>query len=180
MCVSRKRRPLIERLIAKIRVEANGCWIWSGTKNGGGYGTIGLGSAASGKGFVHRVAWELFRGKIPNGKLVCHHCDVKICCNPSHLFIGTYLDNSRDAVAKGRVPKGERWRTVARTSSQARGERHGMAKITERAVRSIIAEFKTRKFTMKQIGGKYGISRSMVANIVKGANWKHLQEANNG
>ena len=32
-----------------------------------------------------------------------HACDVKRCCNPAHLRLGTAADNARDAYAKGRI-----------------------------------------------------------------------------
>lgn len=51
---------------------------------------------------AHRVAWELEYGSIPEGMLVCHHCDVKSCQNPTHLFLGTPLDNMQDRDQKGR------------------------------------------------------------------------------
>lgn len=34
--------------------------------------------------------------------MVCHHCDVKCCVNPDHLFVGTHRDNVVDAIAKGK------------------------------------------------------------------------------
>jgi len=45
------------------------------------------------------------------GKDVCHTCDVRLCCNPAHLFIGTRSDNVADCVAKGRYSNGRAERT---------------------------------------------------------------------
>ena len=50
----------------------------------------------------NRIAWVFEHGSIPDGLLVCHRCDNPPCCNPSHLFVGTYADNVRDMIVKGR------------------------------------------------------------------------------
>jgi hypothetical protein len=81
------------------KIPDAGCWIWSGKMNPNGYGAMKI----SGKQYgSHRLAWMLVHGDIPAGMLVCHRCDVRLCCNPSHLFLGTGMDNMRDAVKKGR------------------------------------------------------------------------------
>jgi hypothetical protein len=46
------------------------------------------------------VSWG--NGPIPNGLLICHHCDNRRCCRPAHLFLGTYADNTADMVGKCR------------------------------------------------------------------------------
>ena len=62
--------------------------------------------------YTHRVSFRLYRGPIPNGICVCHHCDNPRCANPDHLFLGTHADNARDRNRKGRArggaPKGNR------------------------------------------------------------------------
>ena len=53
---------------------------------------------------AHRAVWVLFNGPIPDGMLICHHCDNPPCINPDHLFLGTDADNVQDAIDKGRRP----------------------------------------------------------------------------
>jgi HNH endonuclease len=76
------------------------CRLWTGSTNGV-YGS----EYVPGRGMVgaHRMAWERAYGPIPAGMNVCHSCDVPLCIEPTHLWIGTDLDNMRDAKAKGRL-----------------------------------------------------------------------------
>jgi hypothetical protein len=83
------------------RIPFSGCWIWMGAlRNDGGYGTVWAGKKSW---RTHRLAFTLAHGKIPDGLLVCHKCDVRSCVNPDHLFIGTNVDNFHDAILKGRL-----------------------------------------------------------------------------
>ncbi len=75
------------------------CWVFRGPPNPKGYGSFRYGSTGW---RAHRLAWHLAKGPIPEGLLVCHTCDVRICCNPDHLFLGTVHDNNRDKAEKGR------------------------------------------------------------------------------
>jgi len=81
-------------------VPESGCWLWSGATYASGYGAF----RRKGKNYLtHRVAYEQAFGPVPDGMLICHRCDVRSCCNPSHLFVGTYTDNNRDMGKKGRA-----------------------------------------------------------------------------
>lgn len=91
---------IIDRIQPNIIKVKGGCWIWIANRVGNGYGQINLRGGK--KRLVHRVLWEILRGPIPQGMILCHKCDKPSCCNPDHLFIGTYKDNSDDMWAKGR------------------------------------------------------------------------------
>lgn len=75
------------------------CWVWKGKISKGGYGYF----YAQSKLFrAHRFSYEFHIAPIPEGLLICHHCDNRPCCNPNHLFVGTHADNNWDRIAKGR------------------------------------------------------------------------------
>lgn len=86
------------QLISKRNITGNGCWEWTGWRNGQGYGEFGTGP----KKLVHRFSFEHFIGPIPPRGIICHRCDNPPCFNPDHLFLGNHTINARDSVAKGR------------------------------------------------------------------------------
>jgi hypothetical protein len=75
------------------------CWEWQGEIQRGGYGLFRWNGP---KRTVHRIAWELTFGPIPDGLLVLHECDNRACCNPSHLVLGTHKKNRNDQTTRGR------------------------------------------------------------------------------
>ena len=92
---------LAKKLAEKVSPEPmSGCWLWSGLHDGVGYGVIVVGHDT--RFAAHRVSYSLYKGEIPVGMCVLHKCDVRSCCNPEHLFIGTKKQNSQDMVSKGR------------------------------------------------------------------------------
>lgn len=96
-------RPAIERFEEKIeRIPFSGCWIWTATVTHSGYGHMRAGGSR-GLIMAHRFAYGHFISAIPDGMLVCHRCDVPACCNPAHLFLGTYKDNAHDRDRKLRA-----------------------------------------------------------------------------
>lgn len=140
-----------------IKVDRRGpdeCWPWTGVRVGRGYGRIRKGRKMM---YAHRVAWELSRGIIPDGKFVCHHCDNPPCCNPAHGFLGTKADNIHDAVRKGRT---------------AHGEDHGSARLTWPEVWAIRAIYTTGKVSTRSIACVLGIHQSNVWRIVRGLAWR--------
>ena len=92
-----------ERLEARLQRADNGCLEWRGSTQPTGYGQIWADKTMK---YTHRVAWELAKGRIPDGMMVCHTCDNRLCCDVDHLFLGTAADNNADMCAKGRQARG--------------------------------------------------------------------------
>ncbi len=69
------------------------CRDWQGKVDDYGYGKIRHGDVFLG---AHRVSYEVARGPIPQGLMICHKCSRRLCVEPEHLYPGTGLDNMRD------------------------------------------------------------------------------------
>ena len=94
-----------QRFRSNVLVEygmPEGCHIWMGGKFNSGYGASGMNGKTVG---THRISYELYNGDIPEGLVVMHSCDNRVCVNPAHLTVGTQADNVRDAVSKNRLIK---------------------------------------------------------------------------
>lgn len=87
----------------RIKTDTNsGCWIWYGAKRNTGYGFIEINWRPRKRKLAHRHVYELFNGPIPRGLFVLHKCDIPLCVNPEHLFLGTQKDNMVDCSKKDR------------------------------------------------------------------------------
>lgn len=89
------------RILNRSVPEPNtGCWLWEGSTGNSGYGKLRVGHSQDYS--AHRISFLAFNGPISKGLCVLHKCDVRICVNPDHLFLGTKKQNSQDMVRKGR------------------------------------------------------------------------------
>jgi hypothetical protein len=148
------KRPLAERFWERVDVAGpDDCWEWKLSCFESGYGQWKV----KPKNLrVHRVAYELSKGEIPDGLYVCHTCDNPPCCNPNHLWLGSNTDNQRDCIEKGRK--------VSPT-----GEGHGMAKLTAENVASIRAAHPRN--TTRSLALRFDVSQSQIRRIVTRTNW---------
>jgi hypothetical protein len=96
----------IRRIMARTLPIASGCLLWQGTKAINGYGQAGYRGKNA---IVHRRLYQIIHGvTLSKDHDVCHSCDVRLCVNPAHLWLGSRSDNMHDSVKKGRHYKATR------------------------------------------------------------------------
>ena len=155
---------LIARFEDRFMPEpVSGCWLWMGApcgrKKNQQYGLFRIHGIQL---RAHRVAWMLYRGPIPDGLEVLHHCDVQACVNPAHLFLGTNLDNVADRVKKGR------------SGNEPRpGEKHPLARLCDSDVRQIRVRF-SRGETGRALAKEFHIAPASLSLIVNRKRWRHV------
>lgn len=88
---------LEERLWGRV-TKTSTCWLWTGNVTRQGYGRVQPGDGRPTMG-VHRLAYELLVGPIPEGLVLDHLCRVPRCVNPSHLEPVTNAENLRRGVS---------------------------------------------------------------------------------
>ena len=139
-------------------VTESGCWIWTGNVTVSGYGAFTISHKAH---RAHRLSFEVYKGKIPDGLCVCHTCDVRCCVNPDHLFLGTQKENISDMDAKGR-----------RGVSSQRGESNGFSKLSDKEVRVIFSSNKS----IRELQDEFSVSNETIRKIKRSITWKHITE----
>jgi len=138
---------------------SDGCCEWLGRTNDDGYGTFRIGPATAVKQqLVHRFAWEIFNGPIPESMCVLHNCDNRVCVKPTHLFLGTRDVNNKDRMEKGR---------------SATGERNGQCRLSDQALRNILAS--TERGVA--LARKYEVTQDTICRIRNG---RYPREVTNG
>lgn len=168
-CDVRPARDLVRTFRQKIDRSggADVCWPWTGPRKRS-YGSFKVNDCGRRRvGRAHRLAWTLANGPIPDGLCILHRCDNPPCCNPSHLFLGTQLDNIRDRDAKGRGGHGDG------SYPQACGEMAYGAKLTEQAVRQIRIQA-VSGCTYAEIASHHNVSAVTARNVAVRISWKHV------
>lgn len=157
---------------ASIPEPNSGCWLWLRGVNDQGYGKIKIGGKIV---LAHRASFAAFKSS-PARMLVCHKCDVPLCVNPEHLFLGTHAVNHADRNSKLRQARGDRQGLRLHPDRAPRGERNGSAKLSAEQVIDILSSASAGA----ALARAYGVSRGLIYSIRKGRIWKHLKGESNG
>lgn len=112
------------------------------------------------KEMVHRLVLLAFVGPCPPGRYACHADDNRENNALSNLRWATPQSNWSDRKRNGR-------------SNPAKGEGHGMARLTESDVLGI-KEAVARGEWSSVVARRYGVSHGHVRRIVTGKSWKHV------
>jgi len=140
-----------------LKASANECWNWTASVAGKGYGQIKVPKQRR-QLYAHRLSYEMHKGEIPDGMLVCHRCDNPRCVNPKHLFLGTGADNLGDMAAKDR---------------HLYGERNTEHRLSEKDVHCIF-DLSEAGLSQHRIAKRIGVGQPQVGRILRGERWRHV------
>lgn len=150
-----KKRPwTVERVLGRTRigrkvVHGKPCRLWVGGCDTAGYPQIKTGSRLDGSMStirVSRLLWSLLPDRAPLGDLLAlHHCDVRRCLEPSHLFAGDHAANMQDMAAKGR----------------------GTQKLSVEQVDDVRRRYAAGEF-QQDIATSLGVTQSLISKLVRG------------
>ncbi len=104
---SKAEKAVQERFMERVDQQVDGCWIWQGPVRGNEgmkYGSVWYQGGTIGAHQLSVILFKRFRRADLGSEdsLVLHHCDVPLCVNPEHLYVGSRSENSRDKIARGR------------------------------------------------------------------------------
>jgi len=132
------KMTIADKLLSRSkRDEYTGCLRWTGAHNSRGYGYAKV-SGHSGPQRVHRVAYELWIGPIPEGYDVDHvrerGCVYHDCFEPSHLEAVTHWENVRRVtVFRTHCPNGHEFTPDNTGTRKRRGHTSRTCKTCHRA-----------------------------------------------
>lgn len=149
------------------------CHLWTGARNWKGYGRF----KANGRALkAHRVALAIAGVELAPGQLALHSCDRPLCVNAAHLRAGSHRENMRDAIARGRIARGDRHGFRLHPERRPRGDRHGRAKLTAETVLDARARHAAGE-SIRSIARALGVDRNTAREAIRGTTWAHVTEA---
>lgn len=111
------------------------------------------------KRFIHRLVLETYVGSCPKGMEGCHNNGNQKDNQLGNLRWDTRSNNQQDSIRHGTF---------------ARGEKRGMANLTEAKVRVIRYLRNVAKFSGNDLAWQFNTTRSNIYAICNRHSWKHI------
>lgn len=145
-----KRKKQFWARVGITSEEDNECWPWLGSPHHEGYGQTSYHAKWI---LAHRLAYFFDTGELDPDKVVCHDCNNKICCRPSHLYQATQAVNSQQAHDQGRA---HTWPT----------------KLNWDKVRDIRRRHDAGQATQKQLAAEYTVDQKTISDVINRKTWR--------
>lgn len=117
---------------------------------------------------LHRHMYILKYGFIPEGQVIRHKCNNRICVNPDHLIPGSVSDNVHDAI-ESKTHISVKNKTVLVGIRPPRPV--SKCKLTKQQVIEIRTKYIPKVYSAYKLAKEYGIGRSTVQDIVSRKIW---------
>ena len=127
-----------------------GCWRWCGPPVKYRRNRIRDGASRA----IYQIAFQVFKGPIPDRHVVHHTCENPHCVNPDHL----------KALTRGEHMK---------VHLNGRGEKNTNAVLHDEAVREIFNLVK-KGVLQREIGKIYNVTQSCISNLLHNRRWPHV------
>lgn len=140
-------------------VDTSGpCWLWTGPRNSHGYGILRIESRQC---RVHRIAYTIYHGAVPDDLLIMHKCNIKLCVTKKCLIAGTNAENMQMAYDDGLM-------------KNIQGEGHYSAKLNNKLVKYIWLLYDDGARVV-DIAAAIGVSDDAIRDVLNGKRWKHVE-----
>lgn len=126
---------------------------------GGGYCGLSLPTGKRGgePSYAHRLSYEYHFGEIPNGIQVMHKCNNRQCFNPSHLELGTAVDNMQYC-----------------KKCERQGDNKGIKNYRTKLTNEDIINIRNSNLSQEKLSEIYGIKSPQISKIINRKAWKHI------
>ena len=103
---------------------------------------------------AHRLVYQQFKGKIPEGMTINHINGKKNDNRPENLEVATYSENRKHAFMVGLVNQD--------------GQKNPASKLTNQQIREIRERYAHGGVTQKELGLEYNVAFQTISQIVRG------------